>query len=103
MDFSLEPELQELADEATGVALEAAKRSPFPEDSWLVGYDPEFTRQLGQRGWIGMTWPEDEGGHGRTALERFVIYEALIANGAPIAAGWFADRQIGPSLLAFGT
>ena len=103
MDFALAPELEALQVEATAVALEAAKRAPFPEDSWIVGHDPEFTRELGQRGWIGMTWPVEEGGHGRTALERFVVYEALIAHGAPVAAGWFADRQMGPSLLQFGT
>src|SRR3712207_7308608 len=38
-----------------------------------------------------------------TPLERFVVYEAMIAAGAPIAATWFCDRQMGPSLLAFGT
>ncbi len=57
MDFALSPELEELAAEAEAVALEAAKRSSFPEDSWIVGYDPELTRDLGRRGWIGMTWP----------------------------------------------
>jgi alkylation response protein AidB-like acyl-CoA dehydrogenase len=103
MDFALAPELEALQAEATSVALEAAKRTPFPENSWIVGHDPDFTRELGQRGWIGMTWPIEEGGHGRNALERFVVYEALIAHGAPIAAGWFADRQMGPSLLQFGT
>ena len=100
MDFALSPELDELAAEAEAVAIEATKRTSFPEDSWIVGYDPEFTRQLGRRGWIGMTWPLDEGGHGRSVLERFVVYEQLIKHGAPIAAGWFADRQMGPSLLA---
>jgi alkylation response protein AidB-like acyl-CoA dehydrogenase len=103
MDFAMAPELEALRAEATAVALEAAKRAPFPEDSWIVGHDAEFTRELGQRGWIGMTWPVEEGGHGRTAMERFIVYEALIAHGAPIAAGWFADRQMGPSLLQFGT
>jgi len=103
VDFALSPELEELAAEAEAVALEAAKRSRFPEDSWIVGYDPELTRDLGRRGWIGMTWPLDEGGHGRSVLERFVVYEQLIKHGAPIAAGWFADRQMGPSLLQFGT
>jgi alkylation response protein AidB-like acyl-CoA dehydrogenase len=60
-------------------------------------------RELGERGWLGMTWPVDEGGHGRSPLERFVVFEQLIARGAPIASSWFADRQIGPTLLAFGT
>jgi alkylation response protein AidB-like acyl-CoA dehydrogenase len=34
------------------------------------GFDPEFSRKLGERGWIGMTWPKEFGGHGRTSLER---------------------------------
>lgn len=103
MDFSLPPELEKLQTEAREVAVEGAARSEFPEDSWLIGYDPEFTRELSERGWIGMTWPVEEGGHGRSVLERFVVYEQMIAHGAPICAGWFADRQIGPSLLQFGT
>ena len=60
-------------------------------------------RSSAKRGWIGMTWPVADGGHGRSALERFVVFEQLIAGGAPIAAMWFADRQIGPSLLQFGS
>jgi alkylation response protein AidB-like acyl-CoA dehydrogenase len=50
-----------------------------------------------------MTWPKEEGGHGRSAIERFIVYEQLIKHGAPIAAGWLADRQMGPSLIQFGT
>jgi alkylation response protein AidB-like acyl-CoA dehydrogenase len=69
----------------------------------MVGHDPAFSKELGTRGWIGMTWPVEEGGHGRSALERFIVYEALIANGGPVAASWFADRQMGPTLLQFGT
>ena len=78
-------------------------RTPFPEDSWIVGHDAELAKELAARGWIGMTWPVEEGGGGRTPLERFVVFEQLIAGGAPIAAMWFADRQMGPTLLQFGT
>jgi alkylation response protein AidB-like acyl-CoA dehydrogenase len=73
------------------------------EDSWLAAFDREFSLELGRRGWLGMTWPVEEGGHGRTPLERFVVTEALISEGAPLAGSWFGDRQIGPTLLAFGT
>src|SRR5580765_1078992 len=103
MDFTLPEELRALQDEATEVALQAAVEREFPEDSWIVGHDATFAKELGARGWLGMTWPVEEGGHGRTVLERFVVFEALIANGAPVAASWFADRQMGPSLLQFGT
>jgi alkylation response protein AidB-like acyl-CoA dehydrogenase len=103
MDFELPAELQHLADEAAEVARKWSTTTPFPEDSWIVGHDPALAQELAARGWIGMTWPVEYGGGGRSALERFVVVEQLIAGGAPIAATWFADRQMGPSLLQFGT
>jgi alkylation response protein AidB-like acyl-CoA dehydrogenase len=103
MDFHLPDELQGLADEAAAVAAEWSATTPFPEDSWIVGHDEKLARELASRGWIGMTWPAEYGGGGRSALERFVVFEQLIGGGAPIAAMWFADRQMGPSLLQFGT
>lgn len=70
--------------------------------SWS-GFDADFSRKLGARGWLGMTWPKKYGGHERTALERYVVVEELLAAGAPVAAHWIADRQSGPLLLKFGT
>ncbi|MEU9819747.1 acyl-CoA dehydrogenase family protein [Pseudonocardia alni] len=72
-------------------------------DVWLSGWDESFSRRLGERGWLGMTIPTEYGGHGRTALERYVVTEELLAAGAPVAAHWISDRQIGPSLLRHGT
>ena len=70
--------------------------------SW-TGFDAEFSRKLGMRGWIGMTWPKEYGGHERTTAERYVMLEEMLAAGAPVAAHWIADRQSGPLLLKFGT
>jgi len=70
--------------------------------SW-AGFDPEFSRTLGQAGYIGMTFPKEYGGHGRTAFERYAMLEEVLAAGAPVAAHWTADRQSGPLLLKFGT
>lgn len=72
-------------------------------DAWLGGFSPEFSRKLGAKGWLGMTWPKKYGGHERSALERFVVTEELLAAGAPVAAHWVADRQSGPLLLRYGT
>jgi acyl-CoA dehydrogenase len=47
-----------------------------------------------------MTWPKQYGGHERTALERYVVLEEVLAAGAPVAAHWVADRQSGPLLLS---
>ena len=72
-------------------------------DTWLSGVDPAFSRKLGERGWLGMTWPKKYGGHERSAMERYAVTEELLAAGAPVAAHWIADRQSGPNLLAYGT
>jgi alkylation response protein AidB-like acyl-CoA dehydrogenase len=72
-------------------------------DTWLSGVDPAFSRKLGERGWLGMTWPKQYGGHERTATERYAVTEELLAAGAPVAAHWIADRQSGPNLLRYGT
>ncbi|MCW5752135.1 MAG: acyl-CoA dehydrogenase family protein [Alphaproteobacteria bacterium] len=71
-------------------------------DSWN-GFSADFSRRLGARGWIGMTWPKKYGGAERSALERYVLLEELLAAGAPVGAHWIADRQSGPLLLRFGT
>ncbi|MEO2104807.1 MAG: acyl-CoA dehydrogenase family protein [Actinomycetota bacterium] len=72
-------------------------------DTWLGGFSSDFSRELGRRGWVGMTWPAAYGGHGRSAIERFVVIEELLAAGAPVAAHWVSDRQTGAALLKYGT
>jgi alkylation response protein AidB-like acyl-CoA dehydrogenase len=71
-------------------------------DSWM-GFDAEFSRRLGARGWIGMTVPKQYGGAQSSAFERYVVIEELLAAGAPVSAHWFADRQSAPLLMRYGT
>ena len=78
--------------------LEAESFSPAC-DSWFSEYSPEFSRKLGERGWLGTTWPERYGGRERSPIERFVVTEELLAAGAPVTAHWVAERQSGPSIL----
>lgn len=72
-------------------------------DAWLSAADPAFSRRLGERGWLGMTFPREYGGTEAGALARFVVTEELLAAGAPVAGHWIADRQSGPSIFRFGT
>ena len=65
------------------------------------GASPEFSRLMGQRGWIGMTWPRAYGGHERSSLERYVVLEEMLSAGAPVGAHWVADRQSGPLLMRY--
>lgn len=70
--------------------------------SW-TGFDRQFSREVARRGWIGMTWPTRYGGSERSALERYVVVEEMLAAGAPLGSHWFGERQSGPLLLRLGT
>ncbi len=102
MEFAWTPEQIELRERAHTVASSAVARFGRHNDSWINGYSKEFAKEMSSHGWIGMTWPTEFGGGGRPAIERLIVGEELIAAGAPIAAMWFADRQMGPTLIAYG-
>ncbi|MGG1677223.1 acyl-CoA dehydrogenase family protein [Neobacillus sp. NRS-1170] len=99
------PHLEKLREEVRQFIAEELKAGSFePEcDALMGGYNPEFTKKLAQKKWLGMTLPKEYGGHGRTALERFVVIEELLAAGTPLSAHWIADRQSAPLLVHFGT
>lgn len=66
-------------------------------------FNRDFSRKLGERGWLGMMWPKKYGGHERSALDRYVVNEELLIAGTPNGAHFVGDRQSGPLLLRFGT
>lgn len=85
------------------LATELADRSPADRAESWNGYDEDFSRKLGARGWIGMSWPRAYGGAERSMAERYVVIEELLAAGAPVMAHWIADRQSGALLLRHAT
>src|SRR5215475_9299015 len=92
-------ELARLRAQVRAVARDALRGGRFTPscDSWHAGWDEDFTRMLAAHGWVGMTIPARYGGHGRSPVERHVVLEELLAVGAPLAAHWAADRQMGQS------
>src|ERR1700756_1501607 len=65
------------------------------------GQSPNFSRKVGAKGWIGMTWPKKYGGRERSYLERYVITEELRVANAPVRLHFVADRQSGPILIKY--
>lgn len=84
----------------------AADRAEFgwqpSVDAWLSCWDEGFSARLGDAGFLGLTIPREYGGHGLGHLHRYAVTEELLAAGAPVAAHWIADRQVGPGLLSYG-
>ena len=105
MDFRFSPEQEKLRQEVRAFLDEELRKGTFEPmmDSWVEGYAPSFSQKLGQKGWIGYTWPREYGGQAKSYLDRLVITEELLMAGAPVAFHWMGDRQIGPSIIAYGT
>lgn len=83
---------------------EAVKEIPahIRAKSWS-GYSPEFSRKLGAKGWLGMTFPKAYGGRDGSAFARYVLVEELLNFGAPVGSHWIAERQSAPLILKYGT
>jgi alkylation response protein AidB-like acyl-CoA dehydrogenase len=65
-------------------------------------YSPAFTRKLAEKGWIGVGWPSEYGGQGRSYMEQFIFARELLYHRAPIEANVLGMNMVGPSLINFG-
>ena len=73
---SLPPGCEALRTEVRAFLAEAmADIPPARRNRNWSGASPEFSRMMGQRGWLGMTWPQRYGGQERSMLERYVVLE----------------------------
>ena len=73
-------------------------RRPFKDR----GHDPEFSRLVGQKGWIGLGWPKEFGGQARSPAEQLAFVEEMEYAHAP--RGYLVGETIvGPALMRHGT
>lgn len=101
---TLPPEALALRAEVRAFLDEERRTGSFaPAVGAMVEADEAFSRKIGAKGWLGMTWPRTYGGAERSSLERYVVVEELLAWGAPCLAHWIAERQSGPQILRHGS
>lgn len=105
MDFTFTEEQEKFRQEVRHFLEEEIRQGNFRPscDAWIQGYSPEFTKKVSQKGWIGLNWPVEYGGQGRSHIDRLILTEEMLRYGAPAACHWFADRQIGGGILRYGT
>ncbi len=60
-----------------------------------------LVRQIGTDGWLGVGWPKEYGGHGRTPLEQYIFFDEANRAGVPLPL--VTLNTVGPTLMAFGT
>jgi alkylation response protein AidB-like acyl-CoA dehydrogenase len=61
----------------------------------------KVVRQMGDDGWLGIGWPEEYGGQGRSAIEQFIFFDESMRAGAPVPM--LTINTVGPTIMNFGT
>ena len=68
------------------------------------GIGPDMRRvvkQMADDGWLGIGWPKEYGGQGRSALEQFIFFDESMRAGAPVPM--LTINTVGPTIMDFGT
>src|SRR4030042_5401953 len=106
MEFALTPEEEKFCQECA----DYLKKQKTPE---LIaelearsgsGGGPAYTgliRQMGRDGWLGVGWPKEFGGQGRTPLEQHLFYEICFYEEIPLPV--LALNTVGPAIIRIGT
>ena len=88
MDFEFSPEQQAFAAEVEKFLDEHDDPEVFDltrENMAQIVDTPkrrEFMAQLGERGWLGLTWPKEYGGSEGEGVYEYLLNEALAARAA---------------------
>ena len=58
-------------------------------------------QRLGREGWLGLGWPKEAGGGGRSLVDEFIFFDEMHRQGFPIPL--LTLNTVGPTLAQFGT
>jgi alkylation response protein AidB-like acyl-CoA dehydrogenase len=61
----------------------------------------DLTKRMGSDGWLGIGWPKEWGGQGRSAMEQFIFFDEAQRAGAPVP--FLTINTVGPTIMQFGT
>ena len=61
----------------------------------------EAVRKMGRDGWLGLGWPKEYGGQGRTDIDQFIFINEAWRAGAPIP--FLTINTVGRTIMEFGS
>ncbi len=110
MDFELTPEQQQLEREVYDylenlVTPELKAELVVCPEGGSSQETPLFNkavRQLGRDGWLGIGWPKEYGGQGRSEIEQYIFYDAVLGY-HHISIPFLALNTVGPTIMKYGT
>lgn len=105
MDFWFSPQEHSFREEVRSFLDEERRRGAFESGNYALmeAFSPAFTGRVADKGWIGLAWPKEVGGAGRSFIDQLILTEEMMLAGAPAACHWLAERQVGPAIIASGS
>jgi alkylation response protein AidB-like acyl-CoA dehydrogenase len=82
-DRLLTPEIQEELSRSEGVGPVARR----------------IAKQMGSDGWLGIGWPKEYGGQGRTPIEQFIFFDESMRSNAPVPI--LTVNSVAPTIMQF--
>jgi alkylation response protein AidB-like acyl-CoA dehydrogenase len=76
-------------------------RSALADDETGGPVYREVVGRMGADGWLGIGWPVEYGGQGRTPIEQFIFWDETYRARAPLPM--ISVNTVGPTLMQFGT
>lgn len=61
----------------------------------------QIVRRMGRDGWLGIGWPKEYGGQGRSEVEQFIFFDESMRSGAPVPM--LTINTVGPTIMQFGS
>jgi 3-oxocholest-4-en-26-oyl-CoA dehydrogenase alpha subunit len=61
----------------------------------------DIVAKMGADGWLGLSWPTEYGGQGRSATDQFVMFDEIQRAHAPFP--FVTVNTVGPAIMAIGT
>ncbi|MCU1588236.1 MAG: acyl-CoA dehydrogenase, partial [Frankiales bacterium] len=102
LDYS--PAQHELRDQLRayfGELLTPAIREAMSNEGHNGPTSLEVRQKMGADGWLGVGWPTEYGGQGRSVLEQFVFFDEATRAGAPVPM--IALNTVGPTIMRHGS
>jgi alkylation response protein AidB-like acyl-CoA dehydrogenase len=93
-----------LVAELRGYFREVVTDAVLDEVAGTEGGGPLYSkalRRMGADGWLGIGWPKEFGGQGRSAIEQYVFFDEVQRAGFPIP--FLTLCTVGPTLIKYGT
>ena len=71
-------------------------REALHEEAGCGPVHRQVIRKMGQDGWLGIGWPEEYGGQGRSQIEQFIFFDESMRCGSPVPL--LTINTVGPTL-----